>query len=168
MKVFVARVEQHIYPIIEDHFTFLKVFTNAESAEEWARSECERIMHENYAYYVDEDERFADNTFSWESTEYGSSFIAYYSRTDNDEKHFCCWKVDEEVVCGTENEKETVVASIEDFEMRGYEISELSEEDKEQLLESVHDSMNNNDCVMDCFWLTIDHVAEEFGLKKSK
>lgn len=163
MKVFVARVEQHIYPIIEDHFTFLKVFTNAESAEEWARSECKRIMHAEFDQYREEE----CDDYEWELTDYGHSFVSHFSCTEYDENHFCCYKVDEEVVCGTEDTKETVVASIEDFEVRGYEISELSDEDKEHLLESVHDAMNNNDCVMDCFWLTIDCVAEEFGLEKN-
>lgn len=165
MKVFVTRVEQHIYPIIEDHYTWLKVFTNAEIAEEWARSECERIMHEELDQYIDDED---SDTYQWEHTDYGSSFVSNFSWTENDENHFCCWKVDEEVVCGTEYTKETVVASIADFAIRGYEIRGLSDEDKEQLLESVYDSMNNNDCVMDCFWLTIDCVAEEFGLEKSK
>ena len=169
MKVFVARVEQHVYTIIEDYFTLLKVFTSADSAEAWARSECERIMHERFDQFIDEGSEYKDiYTYQWEHTEYGSSFVCNFMGTENDENYFCCWKVDEEVVCGTEDEKETVVASIEDFEIRGYEIGELSDEDKEQLLESVHDAMNNNDCVMDCFWLTIDCVAEEFGLEKSK
>lgn len=165
MKVFVARVEQHVYPIIEDHYTYLKVFTNWESAEEWARSECERIMHEEFDQYVENKRK---DTYKWKNTDYGHSFVSNFSCTENDENHFCCWYVDKEVVCGTEDTKETVVASIEDFEIRGYEIGELSDEDKEQLLERVHDSMNNNDCVMDCFWLTIDCVAEEFGLRVSK
>lgn len=165
MKVFVARVEQHVYPIIEDHYTWLKVFTNWDSAEEWARSECERIMHEEFDQHIENKRK---DTYKWKHTDYGQSFVSNFSCTENDEHHFCCYKVDKEVVCGTEDTKETVVISVEDFEMRGYEVGELSEEDKEQLLESVHDAMNNNDCVMDCFWLTIDCVAEEFGLEKSK
>lgn len=164
MKVFVARVEEHTYSIIEDHYTYLKVFTDGDRAEAWARGECERIMHENFDQCIDED----TDTYQWEYTDYGSSFVSNFSCTDNDENHFCCWKVDEEVVCGTEDSKPTVTVSIEDFEMRGYEISELADEDKERILERVYGSMNNNDCVMDCFWQTIDYVAEEFGLEKSE
>lgn len=58
-----------------------------------------------------------------------------------------------------------LVASLNDFDFRGYPTEDLDREEQDMLLTSMYGGVNNNDCIMDCYYQHIELIAEERGIE---
>ena len=64
----------------------------------------------------------------------------------------------------SEHQAECKTCTIGDFEE--YDLSGLTDEEKDRLVNEVAHYMSNNDCVSECYWLTVEEVSEAHSLKK--